>query len=73
MSQNWVRYRTSENTTELYNLDQASLFRHVYRGDESVLEFQIGDTTYTIMYSIDPDAYHAAIKYILTRTGIELT
>lgn len=72
MSINWVRHRTGPTTTVVYNLDQASYFRHVAAGRESVVEFEIQDDKYTIMQSEDPDAYHAVLHYIQQTTGHDL-
>ena len=72
MSINWVRYKTGENTTEIYNLDQAHYFRHVSAGDESAIEFEIQDEKFRLMFSIDANAYRAALEYIKSTTGHEL-
>lgn len=72
MSINWIRYKTGENTTEIYNLDQAHYFRHISAGDESAIEFEIQDEKFRLMYSMDADAYHAALDYIKSTTGHEL-
>lgn len=73
MSINWIRYQTGENTTEIYNLDQAHYFRHVSAGDESVIEFEIQGEKFRVMYSMDASAYHAALDYIRSVTSHELT
>ena len=72
MSINWVRYKTGENTTEIYNLDQAHYFRHVSAGDESVVEFEIQGEKFRLMYSIDAEAYRVAMDYIKHVTGHDL-
>lgn len=68
MTINWIRYTTGENTTEVYNLDQAHYFRHVSAGDESVIEFEIQGEKFRVMYSIDATAYQAALEYIRSVT-----
>jgi hypothetical protein len=70
---NWVRHRTGDKTTMIYNLDQASYFRHVEAGDESAVEFEIQDEKYTVMYSMDREAYQAVLAYIREVTGHELS
>jgi hypothetical protein len=72
MTINWIKHKTGDSTTMIYNLDQASYFRHVSAGTESVIEFEIQDEKYTIMRSIDADAYHAVLNYISQTTGHHL-
>jgi mRNA-degrading endonuclease HigB of HigAB toxin-antitoxin module len=72
MSINWVRYKTGETTTEIYNLDQAHYFRHVSAGDESVVEFEIQGEKFRVMYSVDAIAYREAMDYIKGVTGHDL-
>jgi hypothetical protein len=73
MSINWVRYKTGENTIEIYNLDQAHYFRHVSAGDESVIEFEIQGEKFRVMYSVDASAYQTALDYIkgVTSHGLD--
>jgi hypothetical protein len=70
MPNSWVRYQVSENTVDVINLAAAHMFRHVERGDESVIEVHIGDDRIiSIMYIIDKEAYNAAINYVKAATG----
>jgi hypothetical protein len=73
MSINWILYRTGETTTEIYNLDQAHYFRHVSAGHESAIEFEIQGEKFRIMFSMDREAYAAALNYIKSTTGHDLT
>jgi hypothetical protein len=68
----WVRYQSGENTTEIFNLDQVSHFRHISAGEESVIEFVIHDATYRIMYSVDQVAFGVVAQYIQETTGYQL-
>lgn len=70
---NWIRYHTGDTTTELYNLDAASYFRHVAKGLESAFEFEIQGEKYRVMQSMDNAAYQAVLTYVLATSGHDLT
>ncbi len=70
---NWIRYHTGDTTTELYNLDSASYFRHVSKGLESAIEFEIQGEKYRIMQSMDPKAYQAVLDYIIATSGHDVS
>lgn len=70
---NWIRYHTGDNTTELYNLDAASYFRHVSKGHESAVEFEIQGEKFRIMQSMHPEAYQAVLDYVVATSGHDLS
>ncbi len=70
---NWIRYNTGDTTTELYNLDSASYFRHVSKDQESAFEFEVQGEKYRVMRSMDPAAYDAVMAYVLATSGHDLT
>jgi hypothetical protein len=70
---NWIRYHTGDYTTDVYNLDAASYFRHVEKGHESAFEFEIQGEKFRIMQSMHPEAYQAVLNYINAISGHDLT
>jgi hypothetical protein len=64
----WITYKPSDNTTEIYDLERVTRFRHVEKGDETQIEFWIDDNQHTVMFSIDPDAYRNIMAYVREKT-----
>ncbi len=68
----WIQYKNADNITEIFNLDQATRFRHVEEGDSSYIEVHTVNAVHTIMWMTDKEAFHKVIEYIKNATGIAL-
>ncbi len=72
MAATWLKYKNNDNATVIFNLDQATHFRHVGSGEESFIEVYVGDTLHSILRLTDKEAYAVAMNYVAMTTGYKL-
>ena len=68
----WIKYKNAENITEIFDLDQATRFRHVEEGDSTFIEIHAAGTVHTILWMTDKEAFHNALEYVKKTTGFTL-
>ncbi len=68
----WVQYKNAENITEIFNLDNATRFRHVEEGDSTFIEIHAAGSVHTVMWITDKDAFHKVLEFVKQSTGFTL-
>ncbi len=68
----WIKYKSSDNATMIFDINHAAYFRHVAAGTESFFEVQAEGVNHTVMRLTDPDAYRAVANYIAMTTSYKL-
>ncbi len=72
MAATWIKYKNNDNATMIFNLDQATHFRHVGTGEESFFEVYTNGATHSILRLTDKEAYTVVLNYIAMTTGYKL-
>lgn len=72
MQGTWIKYTPSDNTTEIFNLDNATRFRHVESPNEAFIEVHANGAVHMITRINDPEAYQIVLRYIEQKTGFVL-
>lgn len=72
MAATWLKYKNNDNATVIFNLDQATHFRHVGSGEDAFIEVYVGTTLHSIMRLTDRAAYAVVLNYIAMTTGFQL-
>ncbi len=72
MPATWIKYKSSDSATVIFNLDRATHFRHIAGGTDSFLEVYAEGTMHSIMQVTDPEAYRTVMSYIAMTTGYKL-
>ncbi|NDJ63367.1 MAG: hypothetical protein GYB67_19760 [Chloroflexi bacterium] len=72
MPTQWIKFSNSDSSIEIFDISQATHFKHIADGDDSFVEVYTGEVVHTVMSSIDPDAYRAVLDYIAENTGYTL-
>ncbi|MBK8032723.1 MAG: hypothetical protein J0M07_05925 [Anaerolineae bacterium] len=68
----WIKYTPSDSTVEIFNIDNATRFRHVDTPHEAFVEVHADDAVHTITRMVDPEAYQIVLRYIQQTTGFEV-
>ncbi|MDX2161261.1 MAG: hypothetical protein SF162_08060 [bacterium] len=68
----WMKYKNADNITEIFDIDQATRFRHVEEGDSTFIEIHAAGAVHTIMWLTDKEAFHKILEHIRTATGFAL-
>ena len=72
MPATWIKYQNNDNATVIFNLDQATHFRHIAGGEESFVEIFTASAKHSIMKLTDPIAYRTVMNYIAMTTTYKL-
>ena len=68
----WIKYKSSDNATVIFDINRAAHFRHIAAGQESFFEVLAEGTAHTVMRLTDPEAYRAIANYVAMTTGYTL-
>lgn len=68
----WIKYKNADNITEIFNIDQATRFRHVEEGDSTFIEVHANGAVHTVMWMTDKEAFHNILEHIKQATGYTL-
>jgi hypothetical protein len=72
MAATWIKYKSSDNATVIFNLDQATHFRHLANGEESFVEVYVNQTLHSVLRLTDKEAYTTILNYLAMTTGYTL-
>lgn len=72
MAATWIKYKNNDNATVVFNLDQATHFRHVSAGEESFVEVYVNQIMHSVLRLTDKEAYNAVVGYVAMTTGHQL-